>query len=94
MTDVPRQEPAAKATGSAETGADLPLFSPEQLAWIDRLIVNRQTTAPRAALRDKGISQAGDPLRTAASSPGESQHVVMGMVPGKNLNMGTINISH
>ena len=82
MTDILHQEQAAKATGSVETGADPPPFSPEQLAWIDRLIVSRQTPAPHATLHDEATSRAGDPLMTAASSPGESQHAVMGMVPG------------
>ena len=78
MTDIPHQEQAAKATGSVKTGVDPPHFSPEQLAWIDRLIVSRQTPAPRATLRDEATSRAGDPLMTAASSPGESQRAVMG----------------
>ena len=82
MTDIPHQEQAAKATGSVETGADPPPFSLEQLAWIDHLIVNRQTPAPCVTLRDEATSRAGDPLMTVASSPGESQHAVMGMVPG------------
>ena len=60
---------------SATVGADaeVPLFSPEQLLWIDKMILNRRTDPPvlvplSSAATDKGHT---DPLTTPASYTGK-----------------------
>ena len=40
LTERPQQ---GSSTGDADQGTEQPPFTPEQLAWIDRLVVGRQT---------------------------------------------------
>ena len=55
---------AVGSGSSAATGAQSPLFTPDQQAWIERLIANRTQSAPLATAAPTGLTNA------APSNPG------------------------
>ena len=70
---------------SATVGADAeaPLFSPEQLLWIDRMILNRRTDPPVSVPLSSAATDEGhtDPLTTPALYTGKFFFFPLGTSP-------------
>ena len=65
------------ARGPSE-GAETPPFTPEQMAWLDRVIVARSSRAPPTGPVSAASPPGGSGLVTAASLPGEWGPRMMG----------------
>ena len=75
MTDAPEPTPAGTSgeDSNAVAMTDPPPFTPEQLAWIDRLIITCQEQLVSGRDRCPRTAVSGDSLLLSISSLGETQ---------------------